>query len=128
MAKTSKPKNGSRSPNVLSHRGYSAAVQYDAVQYDADDGLLWGVVDGIRDVVHFEAGSPDEVRAAFEGSVDAYLEQCEHDGVEPNLPKSGTFNVRATPEIHRLAEQAARAAGVSLNEWAVDRIARDEAA
>ena len=36
----------------------------------------------------------------FHASVDDYLEWCKEDGVEPEKPYSGKFNVRISPLLH----------------------------
>ena len=99
--------------NTMTYKGYTARIEFD----DAD-GILVGRLLGISDVVGFHADNVAELRAAFEESVDDYLETCEKIGKEPQKPASGKLMLRVPPELHRAALIAAEAAGTSLNQWA----------
>lgn len=96
--------------NVLKYNGYSAAVEYSA-----EDQVLYGKIDGINDLVTFSSESAAEIEKEFHEAVDGYLALCAEIGKEPNKEYSGTFNVRIKPENHR--QMAIRAAhnGGSLN-------------
>jgi predicted HicB family RNase H-like nuclease len=76
-----------------------------------------GRINNIRDVISFQAGSVEELDAAFVEAVDDYLDFCATRGTEPDRPFSGRFLVRVDPEDHRAAALAADRAGVSLNRW-----------
>ena len=94
------------------YKGYTATVEFDA-----DEMVLHGRVDNLRDVITFHAASIDGVQAAFEVAVDDYLDLCESRGEQPEQPFSGRFVLRVDPELHRtIAVQAARE-GKSLNAW-----------
>lgn len=53
-----------------------------------------------------------------------YLEMCAKDGVPPEKPYSGRFNVRLSPEIHRQVAQQAALQKVSLNQWVSEALKR----
>ena len=107
---------------TLQHKGYVGTIDtIDTI--DAELDLLSGTVLGMRDVIHFEGRGVAEARASFEAAVDDYLEFCASEGVEPDKPKSGKFQVRVGPDVHRRIEAAARASGVSLNEWVARHLA-----
>ncbi len=57
--------------NLISYKGYNAAVEFDA-----DDLLLVGRIAGINGVVGFHGRDADEIVAAFHDGVDDYLETC----------------------------------------------------
>lgn len=95
---------------MLEYRGY-----YGDVELDVDAGILHGRLLGIRAVVTFESDSIEGIKREFQTSVDSYLAMCEADGVEPEKPFSGKFNVRVEPELHRALVAAARVLGLSLN-------------
>jgi predicted HicB family RNase H-like nuclease len=38
---------------------------------------------------------------AFRASIDDYLDWCHKDGMEPESPYSGRFNVRLSPDVRR---------------------------
>ena len=104
--------------NVMSYKGYSARIEYDD-----EDGILFGQIAGIRDGVGFHADSVEALRAAFHEAVDDYLETCARLGKEPQKPFSGKMMFRVAPEVHRKAAIAAELAGKSLNQWAEDVLA-----
>lgn len=49
----------------------------------------------------------------FHASVDDYLEWCKEDGVEPEKPYSGKFNIRISPLLHGKIAIAAKTCPVS---------------
>jgi len=101
----------------MEYKGYSARVVFDG-----DAGVLFGEVEGLRDVVTFEATNVEGLETAFGESVDDYLAMCAERGEEPDKPYSGKILVRADPALHRdLAKVAARE-GVSLNSAAADAL------
>ena len=105
--------------NVMTYKGYSARIEYDD-----EDGILFGQIAGIRDGVGFHADTVEDLRTAFHEAVDDYLETCAKVGKEPQKPYSGKVMFRVSPELHRKAALAAELAGKSLNQWAEEAIAR----
>lgn len=57
--------------NVLEYKGY-----YTKVEYSAEDNVLYGKIEGIRDLVNFECDTLDGVESAFQAAVDDYLALC----------------------------------------------------
>lgn len=111
---------------LLSYKGYKGSIEVDL-----KDGCLYGKVLFIRDLINYEANTLPELEAAFQESVDEYLEDCAELGVEPNISLSGTFQVRIGSDLHEYAATEALKAGVSLNEWVrrlvdLDRCGRHE--
>lgn len=96
----------------MKYKGYTGSVEYDP-----DDRVFYGTVNGITDIVTFEGDSVEELEAAFRDSVDDYLEMCAERGVEAQRPCSGKFVLRISPELHRQAADAARMQDESLNTW-----------
>lgn len=103
--------------NALNHKGYTGVFAFEP-----DDDAFHGEIAGIRDVVHFSGRSVDELRASFQEAVDDYLATCAEIGRTPDKPYSGRFVVRVSPEVHRLAETAAKASGKSLNAFAAEAL------
>ncbi|MHB2032742.1 MAG: type II toxin-antitoxin system HicB family antitoxin [Gemmatimonadaceae bacterium] len=101
----------------MEYKGYSARVIFDG-----DAGVLFGEVEGLRDVVTFEATNVQSLEAAFRESVDDYLAMCAERGEEPDKPYSGKILVRADSSLHRDLAQAAAREGVSLNSAAADAL------
>ena len=52
----------------MEYKGYVGRVEFDA-----DAGVLFGEVEGLRNVVTFEATNVRDLNAAFRASVDDYL-------------------------------------------------------
>jgi len=100
------------------YKGYVAEIWYEE-----DDAAFHGIVHGIRDTVHFEACSAEELAKAFHDSVDDYLAFCKERGTEPQRPYSGKLALRTTPEIHALLSKAASNDGKSINQWISDTLA-----
>lgn len=97
--------------NVLEYKGYQGSVDFNA-----EDGLLFGKVLFINDSLMFHGTSIAEAIAAFHEVVDDYLIFCKQRGVDPDQPFKGTFNVRIGPELHRTAAIAAARQSINLNE------------
>ena len=99
--------------NLLSYKGYNAAVEFDA-----DDLLLVGRIAGINYVVGFHGANAEEIVAAFHEAVDDYLETCAAIGKAPEKAYSGKLMIRTDSAIHAQAALAATLEGISLNQFA----------
>lgn len=110
--------------NILQYKGY-----FTKIEYSAPDHLLYGKIEGIKDLVNFESESVIGIEQEFKNAVDDYLELCQELGQEPDKIYSGTFNVRISPELHRAIAMRAIKAGDSLNstvEKAIDMFLNDK--
>jgi predicted HicB family RNase H-like nuclease len=94
------------------YKGYTGTLELDQ-----EEAIFHGRVIGITDVVTYEGKSPEKLVQAFHDSVDDYLSFCAETNEEPEKPWSGKFVVRISPELHRLAAEAASKADQSLNAW-----------
>lgn len=101
--------------NTMSHKGYSARIEFDE-----RDNIFVGRILGIRTMISFHGETVAELRSSFEDAVDDYLSECKAEGVKPEKPASGKLLLRIPPEIHGKAMVAAQAAGISLNQWATE--------
>ncbi len=79
---------------------------------------------GLRDVIHFEGRTADELVKSFRDGIDDYLRLCAERGKEPDRPFSGTILVRTAPELHRKAALRAVAEGLSISQWISRQIGR----
>lgn len=95
------------------------------VEFDADARIFHGDVINTRDVITFQGKTVDEIEQAFRESIDDYLEWCEQEGVEPEKPYSGKFNLRLSPDLHKEAAVTAKRLKMSLNSF-VEKALRDE--
>lgn len=103
---------------MIEYKGYIGKVEFD----DETD-LFHGEVINLRDVITFQGESVQEVRQAFQESVDDYLAFCAERGEEPEKPFSGTFTLRISPELHRDVALQAKLVNKSLNSWVSDLLA-----
>ncbi len=70
--------------NVMSYKNYAGTVEYSE-----DDGILFGRIVGIDDVISYEGESVATLQQSFHNAVDDYLVHCQRIGKEPNIPYSG---------------------------------------
>ena len=103
----------------MEYKGYYAKVEFDD---DAD--IFHGEVVNLRDVITFEGETVQQLKQAFQDSVDDYLEFCAKSGENPEKPYSGKFVVRIEPELHKNVTVEVRRAGLSLNAWVADTISK----
>ena len=103
--------------NILEYKGY-----YTKIEYSVEDQVLYGKIEGIKDLVNFECETPGDVEKEFHTAVDDYLAMCADLGLSPDKPYRGMFNVRISPELHRKAAIAADKRGETLNAFVTDAI------
>lgn len=96
--------------NVMEYAGYCGEIDYND-----GDGVFFGSILGITDMVTFEGSSVAELRQDFHDAVDDYLETCKRHGKKPQIPYRGSFNVRIPSQTHMQAVLAARREGKTLN-------------
>lgn len=104
----------------LEHKGY-----YGRIDIDTEDGTLSGTVEGINDVIHYEAKTVRALVREFKRSINEYLAYCKETGRKPDQTYSGKFLVRLEEGLHRRAASKAKAEGRSLNDLAVRAIERE---
>ena len=102
---------------TLKYKGYTGVVEFDP-----DDKIFCGRVIDVKDVITFESPDATKLEEEFQISVDAYLEFCEDLGDEPEKPYSGRFNIRISPELHRLVSVKAVEENMSLNSFVADAL------
>ncbi len=92
------------------YKNYEAAVKFDE-----EAEIFFGEVINTRDVITFQGKSVEELKNAFQDSVEDYLEFCRERNEEPNQPFSGSLVVQISPELHRQLYSKAKRSGKSLN-------------
>lgn len=65
----------------MMYKGYTARYEYDP-----DERVLHGHVDGITDIVSFVSETVEGLEREFRTSVDVYLDICAEDGRAPQRP------------------------------------------
>ena len=98
--------------DTLSYKGFLGTVHY----YAKDD-IFHGKINGIDDLVTFEGQSVRGLKNAFQASVNDYLETCKELGKSPDKIYKGSFNVRVTSYIHKMAIITALKKKMTLNEF-----------
>ncbi|MCX6045816.1 MAG: type II toxin-antitoxin system HicB family antitoxin [Chloroflexi bacterium] len=104
---------------MMEYKGYIGKVEFDD-----DAGIFHGEVINVRDVITFQGESVQEIRQAFQDSIEDYLEFCASRNEDPEKPFSGTFTVRIPPELHRKIYIQARTVDKSLNSWVSETFER----
>ena len=104
---------------MMEYKGYFAKVEFDD-----EANTFHGEVINLSDVITFEGETVDELRKAFNDSVEDYLAFCTERGEDPEKPYSGKFLVRVGPELHKTLVIQARKNGKSLNAWVHDALHR----
>ena len=97
---------------MMEYRGYLGMVEYDE-----QAKIFHGDIINTRDVITFQGTSVKEIENAFRDSINDYICWCKEEGVEPEKPYSGKFNVRLSPELHRKIAILAKKKRVSLNSF-----------
>lgn len=97
--------------NIIEYKGY-----YSKVEYSKEDNVLYGKIEGIKDLVNFECENAADVQSEFQAAVDDYLEFCKMCNKEPDKTYKGSFNVRISPQLHKAAALLAFRESRSLND------------
>ena len=104
----------------MEYKGYSATVEFDA-----EDELFFGEVDGINDTVVFYADNVQELKNKFHSCIDFYLESSAKLGKQPQRPCSETMQIRFAANVSNAARAAAARAGQSISDWLQALAARE---
>jgi predicted HicB family RNase H-like nuclease len=100
---------------TMQYKGYDGSVLYSA-----EDRILHGKIQGIRDFVIYDGEDVDTLEKNFQGAVDEYLAFCKAEGKTPNVPFKGSVNVRLTKDLHcraaRFAEEHNRKLNAVIND------------
>lgn len=105
------------SDNILRYKGYTASVQFDA-----DDGILVGIVLGIKDIIDFHGDSVETIRKEFKVAIDEYIKACKKLGREPNKPRQGKIVLALPIEIEAGLEQVVEETGKSAKALILDAV------
>ncbi len=106
--------------DILTYKGFIGSVHFSN-----EDKVFHGKIEGIDDLVTFEARSVDGLIKAFQNEVDDYMALCKELGKKPEKSYKGSFNVRIPPEIHKKVVQKATTMGMSLNQFVQSAIEKE---
>lgn len=104
---------------MMEYKGYLGSVEYSD-----EDEALHGRLEFIRDLVLYESADAKGLKAAFHEAVEDYLELCEAENHEPDVPLKGSFSIRSGRELRQRATMFAHAKGRNLNSVAADALRR----
>ena len=107
---------------MMEYKGYLGTVEYDS-----QAKIFHGDIINTRDVITFQGTTVKEIERAFRESIDDYIAWCKEEGVSPEKPYSGKFNIRLSPELHRRTAILAKRKNMSLNGF-VEKAITDEIA
>ncbi|MDR2246758.1 MAG: type II toxin-antitoxin system HicB family antitoxin [Treponema sp.] len=68
-----------------------------------------------RNIITFQGTAAAAIEKAFKNSVEDYLAWCKEEGLEPEKPYSGKFNLRPPPELHKEAAIKAKKLKIAIN-------------
>ncbi|MDE5743555.1 MAG: type II toxin-antitoxin system HicB family antitoxin, partial [Bacteroidales bacterium] len=86
-----------------------------SVAFSEKDGVFFGKIEGIKQLVNFEGDSVKELKQSFHEAVDDYLTYCANENIDPQKHYSGSLNIRISPEIHSRIALLAKRRGISIN-------------
>jgi predicted HicB family RNase H-like nuclease len=93
----------------LEYKGYTGSIELSK-----EDDLLYGKVLGIRGLISYEGKTGKELE---EDLID-----CKKEGLAPEKPFKGSFNVRISAELHKKAAILAMEEKMSLNNFVAESI------
>ena len=105
---------------MMEYKGYIGDVQFDSEAH-----IFHGEVINTKDVITFQGETVSELENAFKDSIDDFISWCKKDGVNPERPYSGKFNLRISPELHKQIAITAKKMKLSINRF-VEKAVRDE--
>ncbi len=90
--------------NFMKYKNYEGSIEFSP-----EDHVLFGKVQFIRPLLSYSGDSLTELETQFHEVVDEYLADCRIDGVQPEKPCSGSFNIRIGQDLHhKIAVYAAQ--------------------
>ncbi len=105
--------------HVLQHQGH-----FGSAEYSQADQVFFGKLLYIRALVTYESGTAKGLEKAFKEAVSDYLATCEAEGIAPEQPFKGSFNVRIGRDLHRKIAVAASKHNMSLNKYIAELLER----
>jgi predicted HicB family RNase H-like nuclease len=88
-----------------------------SVHYAAEDEVFYGKIEGIDDLITFEADNVQDLKKAFEFMVDEHIKDSEKEGVPLKKSYKGSLNIRIPGNLHEKASELAMINGISLNQF-----------
>ena len=86
--------------DMMVYKGY-----YGSVHYSDEDQIFHGKIEFIRSLVSYEGTDVKSLRTAFEEGVDDYLELCEEESKEPEMPFKELVKTMVNADIERYKKE-----------------------
>lgn len=67
---------------ILEYKGYKTEIRFSK-----EDNVFFGKIEGIKDLVSFDADKAEDIEKEFHDAVDDYLLYCEDIGTSPDKPE-----------------------------------------
>lgn len=103
--------------DLLAYDMYNGTVEYSRKKQ-----CLTGKVINIKKNIEYEGETVAELEQDFRNKIDAYFGECEEQGIQPDVPYKGSFNIRISPELHRQIAVYAQEHSKSLNAAVLEAI------
>lgn len=81
---------------MITYKGYTGQVVFDP-----EASIFFGLVIDTQDVITFEGITVDEIRQAFQDSIDDHLDFCQELGKEPTDPFLGNYVSGCTEKVSK---------------------------
>ena len=101
--------------------------QRAVIEYDPDIEMFRGEFVGMNGSADFYAKNIAGLKQEGKASLKVFLQMCAEEGIDPLKPHSGKFMLRLDTGTHHAAVVAAKASGLSLNQW-VAKLIQERAA
>jgi predicted HicB family RNase H-like nuclease len=96
--------------DVLTYKGFIGSVHFSA-----EDGVFFGKVEGIDDLITFEGETVKDLTNAFYYVIEEHIKDCQKENIFLEKSYNGGFNIRISPDLHRKLAVTARSRGKSMN-------------
>ncbi|MEQ1590994.1 MAG: type II toxin-antitoxin system HicB family antitoxin [Thiobacillaceae bacterium] len=101
--------------------------QRAVIEYDPDIEMFRGEFVGLNGSADFHAKNISGLKQEGKASLKVFLQMCAEEGIEPFKRHSGKFVLRLDTSTRHAAAVAAKASGLSLNQW-VAKLIQERAA
>jgi predicted HicB family RNase H-like nuclease len=104
---------------MMKYKGY-----FGEITYDDEAKIFHGEVIGLKDIITFQGNSVNELKKAFQDSINDYLAWCNERDEQPEKTYSGKLHIRMNPNLHAHLTIEAAQQGISLNDLINQKLRR----
>ncbi|WP_201574012.1 type II toxin-antitoxin system HicB family antitoxin [Psychrobacter sp. H8-1] len=92
------------------------------IQYDPELDLFRGEFVGLNGGADFYGESITNLESEGSQSLQAFMDVCKENGIDPYKSFSGKFMTRIPSDLHEQVSTIATSHGMSLNQWVTDTL------